>query len=182
MLPINDMNLSFALDTAMTANTRYKLVARLCPLLLILVLSSLAHSQELPDSTTSPADSPSAATPSTDGALPASAIIELLREKPELMVDLKHQAAEQLQAQGVQIQEDSITDEMLLGKIVSDASVRANITLWLRARGYVTAADIEQAKAGQQDSEDDDNQSSLPSMPRMPTGSDSNLSQLNASR
>jgi protein involved in polysaccharide export with SLBB domain len=182
MLPINDMNLSFDLDTAMTANTRYKLVARLCPLLLILVLSSLAHSQELPDSTTSPADSPSAATPSTDGALPASAIIELLREKPELMVDLKHQAAEQLQAQGVQIQEDSITDEMLLGKIVSDASVRANITLWLRARGYVTAADIEQAKAGQQDSEDDDNQSSLPSMPRMPTGSDSNLSQLNASR
>jgi protein involved in polysaccharide export with SLBB domain len=176
------MDLSFDGDTAMTANTCCKLVARLGPLLLLLIFSLPAHSQQLPDSTTSPADSPSAATPSADGALPASAIIELLREKPELMVDLKHQAAQQLQTQGIQIQEDSITDEMLLGKIVSDASVRANITLWLRARGYVTAADIEQAKAGQRDLEDDDNQSSLPSMPRTPTGSDSELSQLAASR
>jgi protein involved in polysaccharide export with SLBB domain len=93
-----------------------------------------------------------------DSALPASQIIELLNQKPELMVDLKRLAAEQLQAQGLNVQEDSITDEMLLGKIVSDANVRANITLWLRARGYVTAADVEQAR-GLNPSSDEDDQS-----------------------
>ncbi len=129
-------------------------------LLLIILVSSFAHSQQQSMSTAATDASsamPSAGgAPSTDGALPASQIIELLNEKPELMVDLKRLAAEQLQAQGIAIQEDSITDEMLLGKIVSDASVRANITLWLRARGYVTAADIEQAKTSSLDSEDDD--------------------------
>jgi protein involved in polysaccharide export with SLBB domain len=155
-------------------------------LLLIILVSSFAHSQQ--QSMSTPATDASSAmpsaggAPSTDGALPASQIIQLLNEKPELMVDLKRLAAEQLQAQGIAIQEDSITDEMLLGKIVSDASVRANITLWLRARGYVTAADIEQAKTSSLDSEDDDGSLSTQPLSSMSTTSDSQISQLLASR
>ncbi len=159
-------------------------------LLLIILVSSFAHSQQQSMSTAATDASsamPSAGgAPSTDGALPASQIIQLLNEKPELMVDLKRLAAEQLQAQGIAIQEDSITDEMLLGKIVSDASVRANITMWLRARGYVTAADIEQAKSSSQDSEEDDSSSSMQTSMQTSTGmsatSDSQISQLLASR
>jgi protein involved in polysaccharide export with SLBB domain len=119
----------------------------------------------------------SAASDATAGsALSADQIIELLHEKPELMVDLKRLAAEQLQAQGVPVQEDSITDEMLLGKIVSDASVRSNITLWLRARGYVTAADIEQSRSGASDMEDDDSRAQLSSSTS--AASQSQISQL----
>ena len=94
--------------------------------------------------------------PGGDAALPADRIIELLREKPELMIDLKKLSAEQLQAQGLAAQEDSITDEMLLGKIVSDPIVRSNITLWLRARGYITTADIQRSKMTPVESDEDD--------------------------
>jgi len=142
----------------------------------------MLHSQQVPVATPGTDNSPAAATPLADGALPAAQIIELLNEHPELMVDLKRLAAEQLQAQGVAVQEDSITDEMLLGKIVSDASVRSNITLWLRARGYVTAADVEQARTAMPGIEDDESQLS-PSLPRLPaTTSDAELSQLVGSR
>jgi len=92
-------------------------------------------------------------------ALPADRIIELLREKPELLIEVKKVAAERLQAQGVDVQEDSITDELLFSKIVSDANLRSGLTLWLRARGYVSDADIQQARAVSLDDEED---SSLP--------------------
>ena len=152
---------------------------------LVLILgSNTARAQQPSSSAATSADtSASTATPGADSALPASQIIELLREKPELMVDLKKLAAEQLQAQGVSIQEDSITDEMMLGKIVSDASVRSNITMWLRARGYVTTSDIEQAKSGTADSDEgDDTSMPLQSSPRIPGASESDIAQLLASR
>ena len=166
----------------MTAYKCFQTTARYGLLLLAFAAWPLAFSQQLPGGPTAAAESsPAAAAPGADASLPASQIIELLREKPELMVDLKRLAAEQLQAQGIAIQEDSITDEMLLGKIVSDASVRANITLWLRARGYVTAADIEQARAATPDSEDDAGSSSLQPSSRMSAGSGSEITQLLAS-
>ncbi len=174
----------------MIADKRFQSAACCAGLLLVLTFCSLAHAQQISipagadasSALSSQAASTASSSPGADAALPASQIIELLHEKPELMVDLKKLAAEQLQAQGVAIQEDSITDEMLLGKIVSDASVRSNITLWLRARGYVTTADIEQAKAGTPDSEEDDSQTLSPSTPRIPSASDSDMSQLLASR
>lgn len=169
--------LSFV-NTAMTAHKIYKL----CLILLFIALtqSADAQQQQLPGAGAA-GEEAAATVPGADAALPASQIIELLREKPELMVDLKRLAAEKLQAQGIAIQEDSITDEMLLGKIVSDATVRSNITLWLRARGYVTAADIEQARAGTQDS-DDESAASLQASSRIPITSSSALSELAASR
>lgn len=166
----------------MTVRTHHKFAAHLTGFLLFLALSSIARAQQLPVGG-SDSDIAAAGTPAADGSLSASQIISLLHEKPELMVDLKRLAAEQMQAQGVAIQEDSITDEMLLGKIVSDASVRANVTLWLRARGYVSDADMAQSKVAAPDSEDDDTQSSsLPAVSQMPSVSDSEMSQLLASR
>lgn len=148
-----------------------------CLLLIVLLGSYTDAQQTLPGSGGSEMPAGAAAVPS-DGALSASQIMDLLNQKPELMVDLKHLAAEQLQAQGVSIEEDSITDEMLLGKIVSDASVRSNITLWLRARGYVTAADIEQAQSDAADYADADSQALPQSLGRTAIASDNEIAQL----
>jgi protein involved in polysaccharide export with SLBB domain len=175
----------------MTGHKHFLHAFLLTGLLLVIAPGTVSAQQQQPSSSSSSSSSTgdadtsasSAGTPGADSALPASQIIELLREKPELMVDLKKLAAEQLQAQGVPIQEDSITDEMMIGKINSDASVRANITMWLRARGYVTTADIERSKSDAADSGEDDNSSmSLQSSPRMPGDSDSDITQLLASR
>ena len=180
----------------MTGHKHHFLSLLLTGLLLILA-PSVASAQQLspslstagsPSSSTAGSDTSasSAGTPGADSALSAAQIIELLRQKPELMVDLKNLAAEQLQAQGTPIQADSITDEMMLGKIASDASVRANITTWLRARGYVTTADIEKAQSPMADSEEEDNGGmslqSSPSSSQMPGASESDLAQLLASR
>jgi protein involved in polysaccharide export with SLBB domain len=172
----------------MTRHKHHFLSLLLTGLLLILAAGVASAQQPSPSSSTagSYTSASSAGTPSADSALSAAQIIELLRQKPELMIDLKNLAAEQLQAQGVAIQADSITDEMMLGKITSDASVRANITTWLRARGYVTTADIEQAKSPMADSEEEDNGAmplqSSPSSSQMPGASESDLTQLLASR
>src|SRR5271156_100561 len=68
-------------------------------------------------------------------SLTASQIISILQQRPELVVELKSLVADQLQQQGVQIQADSISDEMLLSQIQTSAQLRASITVWLRARG-----------------------------------------------
>src|SRR5215469_1887323 len=73
----------------------------------------------------SPATSPAAI---SSMALPANRLIELLREKPELLIEVKKLAAERLQAQGIDVQENSITDEELVSKIATDSSLRSNLT------------------------------------------------------
>src|SRR6516225_11677940 len=100
-------------------------------LVFIVAVSCAALSQEsIPAVGTVGADSPATLTSSTSAAgLPADRIIELLREKPELLIELKKVAAERLRANGVDIQEDSISDEMLFQRIASDSGLRANLTL-----------------------------------------------------
>jgi protein involved in polysaccharide export with SLBB domain len=140
--------------------------------LLICLLSGTAHSQQplSPDGTTGD-DSSASSAPGVDMALPASRIIELLREKPELLIELKKLASDQLQAQGIPVQEDSITDELLFEKITTDQKLRSEVTLWLRARGYVSGLDIAQSKAGSLDS-DEESQGEYgqmaQSLPRLP--------------
>lgn len=147
----------------MTSYQRYLLPVRIAGLSLVLSAAVGAYPQQLQQQPlTDTAEmgqgtSASATTSAGDAvALPADQIIELLHEKPELMIDLKRLAAQQLQSEGIPVQEDSITDEMLYSKIVSDASVRANITMWLRARGYITAADIQRSRLDSSDSEEND--------------------------
>jgi len=136
----------------------YKLcwAALLASFWLSVIVSAQQASLAAPGPDSAPTTIPSKA--GTAAGLPADQLIELLREKPELMIDLKKLAAEQLQAQGVAVQEDSITDEMLLGRIVSDPSLRANITLWLRARGYISTMDLAQTTSAALSDDDDSEQ------------------------
>jgi protein involved in polysaccharide export with SLBB domain len=110
-----------------------------------------------PSTDTTSSDSASSSSSSSDSAssssstspfnqrnsLTASQIISILQQKPELVVELKSMVADQLQQQGIQTQADSISDEMLINQISTNAQLRASITVWLRARGYVSAAEMD---------------------------------------
>ena len=48
-----------------------------------------------------------------------------------------------MQQQGVQIDPNDISDEMLYSQISSNANLRASITSVLRARGYVSDNDLQ---------------------------------------
>jgi protein involved in polysaccharide export with SLBB domain len=110
------------------------------------------------DATSSDSDlnSSSASQFNQHNSLTAAQIISILQQKPELVVELKSLVADQLQQQGVATQADSITDEMLLSQISTNAALRANITVWLRARGYVSAAEMDRllSSAGSDDDTD----------------------------
>ena len=68
-------------------------------------------------------------------------IVSILDQQPDAMVEVKSLVADLAQQQGVSIQPDSITDEMLLNRIATSLELRANITIFLRARGYVVDDD-----------------------------------------
>ncbi len=88
-------------------------------------------------------------------ALQTDQIIQLLHEKPELVVELKRVAVDKLNAQGMSVQEDSITDEMLFSRISTDPQFRSSITVWLRARGYLSDADLQAARLRAADPDED---------------------------
>ena len=92
-------------------------------------------------------------------ALSASALTEMLRERPELVVELKKVAADRLTAQGIPTQEDSITDEMLYSRIATDANLRSAITGWLRARGYLSAESLSSQESDSSTGEEDQSRS-----------------------
>jgi hypothetical protein len=79
---------------------------------------------------------------SQHNSLTATQIGRILQQKPGILIELKSLVADQLRQQGINTQADAITDEMLFSQIASNADLRANITVWLRARGYVTEASL----------------------------------------
>jgi len=122
----------------------------LAAVLMVVGLSFVAGSaQNQPDVTSLSGSGESESVPSVGPgvALPADQIIQLLHEKPELVVELKRVAVERLNAQGMSVQEDSITDEMLFSRISTDPQFRASITVWLRARGYLSDSDLQAARS-----------------------------------
>ena len=76
-------------------------------------------------------------------ALSAERILRLLQDNPDLVVELKSQMADRMSEQGMQIDENDISDQMLFSQIAESAPLRVRITAYLRARGYVTDSDIE---------------------------------------
>jgi protein involved in polysaccharide export with SLBB domain len=72
------------------------------------------------------------------GPLSANQIIAILQQQPDALVELKSLMSDLAQQQGTPTQADSITDEMLYSGIATNPTLRANITTYLRARGYVT--------------------------------------------
>lgn len=75
--------------------------------------------------------------------LSSDQIIQILQQNPDLVLELKSQVADRLQEQGKQIDANEITDDMLYEQIGSNAGLRANITTFLRARGYVSDDDLQ---------------------------------------
>ncbi|WP_263352957.1 SLBB domain-containing protein [Acidicapsa acidisoli] len=67
----------------------------------------------------------------------------VLQEQPDALVELKSLVADLATQQGTPVQPDSISDEMLYSKIASSPQLRANITTFLRARGYLSDADLQ---------------------------------------
>ncbi len=84
----------------------------------------------------------------SSGGLTAAQIEAILQDTPEVIVEIKQLAADQLQQQGVKIQADSITDETLYSQIAESPALRAGITNFLHTRGYVTGEDVQRIPAG----------------------------------
>ena len=87
-------------------------------------------------------------------SLPASQIIAIVQARPELIVDIKQVMADYLEQQGNPVQVDSITDDMLYRGIASDAGLRAAISVWLRARGYVPESEFDRSDLDPKSSDD----------------------------
>lgn len=76
-------------------------------------------------------------------SLSADQIMSVLQEQPDALVELKSLVADLATQQGTPVQPDSISDEMLYSRIASSPQLRANITTYLRARGYISDADLQ---------------------------------------
>ena len=97
--------------------------------------------------------------------LPASQIISILQQRPEVVVELKSMVADWMQRQGAEVPADEITDEMLYSQIAGSADLRSSITTFLRARGYVSDDSLQGLAGSVEDSGGGDN-----SLPRQGTG------------
>ena len=102
----------------------------------------------------SSSDTTSITSQSSNGILTASQIIAIVQARPELIVDIKQVMADYLEQQGNPVQVDSITDDMLYRGIASDAGLRAAISVWLRARGYVPESEFDRSDLDPKSSDD----------------------------
>jgi protein involved in polysaccharide export with SLBB domain len=98
--------------------------------------------------------------------LTANQIIAILHAKPEVIVDVKRVMAGYYLKQGIAVQEDSITDEILFSNIASNAQLRQAISVWLRARGYAADSDFGQSTDLPEDQQPSQSQSQLPEKDR----------------
>lgn len=80
-----------------------------------------------------------------DAGMPAEALIQVLRNNPEVMVEVKSVIADDAEQQGLSVQPDALTDRQVYSQLERSATLRASMTQFLRARGYISEADIEQA-------------------------------------
>jgi protein involved in polysaccharide export with SLBB domain len=161
---------------------RVKQILRLTLICILAPLAGLAQQVQIPTLPTAlPAATPSAPTQTTSptsattdddrnasarnngdsgtnanptGSLTSSQIIDILQSRPELVVDVKEVMADYLGQQGNPVQADSITDEMLYRGIATDARLRTAITVWMRARGYVTDAELTTSEMDARSSDD----------------------------
>ena len=83
--------------------------------------------------------------PGSSTMLSTNQIIAILHERPEVVVDLKQVVADYFQKEGISVQPDSITDEILFSNLATNAELRQTVSAWLRARGYASDADFEQS-------------------------------------
>ena len=129
---------------------------RICPLLSlagILVSAPGASAQQPALTGQQSQDQASVQSPDTVAALAvpprdsltAAQIEAILQQRPELIVELKSLLAEQLQQQSINVLADAITDDQLFQQIALSSSLRASITQFLKARGYVSQLDLQRS-------------------------------------
>lgn len=75
-------------------------------------------------------------------ALPPEQLIQVLQSNPEVMVEVKSLVADLAQQQGVSVQADALTDQQVFAQIEASKELRASLTQFLRARGYLTEQDF----------------------------------------
>jgi protein involved in polysaccharide export with SLBB domain len=121
---------------------------------------------------------------SSSGTLTASQIISILQARPELIVDIKQVMADYLEQQGNAVQADSITDDMLYKGIASDAGLRAAITIWLRARGYVSDSEVDGSALDPKSSDDltSNMNATMPGLNSLTNGADMDTTLIDPSR
>jgi protein involved in polysaccharide export with SLBB domain len=107
--------------------------------------------------------SPSIATQRTP--LSADQITAILEQSPDLVVELKSQLADRMQQQGIQIDANDISDQMLYDQIGTNADLRASISTVLRARGYVAEGDLQSEGANGTQNDDAGTQSPSQTFP-----------------
>ena len=112
-------------------------------------LSGLTSDDTGSSDTESTVSSPNLSSASqTTGAgvvLSASQILSILQARPEVVVELKSFIADALQQQGTPVQPDAISDQMLYNQIETNQDMRARVTMFLRARGFVSDEDLQRA-------------------------------------
>lgn len=137
----------------------------------VLFLGGSAHGQSAASAPASSAETAATTATTADGgavsaaggrsSLPTGQIIAILQEKPEIVIELKSLLADRLTAQGVPTQPDSITDEALYSQIVTSSDIRDKVTTFLRARGYITNADLQRSATLESGDGDDDGPASV---------------------
>jgi protein involved in polysaccharide export with SLBB domain len=125
----------------------------------------LCHGQGLPGDKTPVAQStpamslgdpsnPQQAGLGSSSGMPASQLITILRNNPEVMVEVKSLMAQSSPQQDASVQGDMVTDEQVYAGLETSKALRAAVTQFLLARGYITEEEIEEAQQRNQDNPD----------------------------
>lgn len=70
-------------------------------------------------------------------ALPAAQLLRILESSPEIMIEVKALVAASAQQQGISLEADTLTDQQVFAQIETNEELRATVTRYLRARGYL---------------------------------------------
>jgi len=137
-----------------TTNARHALrlpLSGALAFLAILFFNSVSHAQNQTDDSRVPPSVPTISIPgnSTDtnpsepdeedprNDLGAPQIIAMAQQNPAVIVELKSMVAEWMQAKGITLQAEAITDEQFFSQVASSRDLRAKITHFLQARGLI---------------------------------------------
>jgi protein involved in polysaccharide export with SLBB domain len=75
-------------------------------------------------------------------------IVRVLQQNPDLIVEVKSLVADKMAGQGLQVNPNDITDEMLYNQIAANSNLRTGIVAFLQARGYLSAEDAPEGDGG----------------------------------
>jgi protein involved in polysaccharide export with SLBB domain len=98
-------------------------------------------------------------------SLSADGILAFLEGQPDTIVELKQLMADLTPHQALRVQPEWITDEMFYARVGTSAQLRASITTFLLARGYITEDDLRSDAARHHE----DDRPSTPENQRFPT-------------